>query len=59
MRIMLLLAVLTVLVSCGADGEPVRPTASTTISGGSGGVSVAQNIRLDRGPVSLILGLGT
>ena len=59
MKKVLTFLALTALAACGADGEPVTPTASTTITGGSDGIQVAQNLRLNKGPVTVTLGLET
>jgi hypothetical protein len=52
-----ILSLLT-LAACGADGEPVKPTASSTITMSSSGVSVGTAVGLRRGPFSLALGVG-
>ena len=57
MRYALALGGLLALAACGADGEPERPTARTTIDAGTNGVTIAQTLR--RGPVTVRLGLGT
>ncbi|UOA32640.1 hypothetical protein DSM110093_02442 [Sulfitobacter sp. DSM 110093] len=55
------LAILSLLslAACGADGEPVRPTASSSVTMSSSGVSVGTAVGLRRGPVSLALGMGS
>ncbi|MCZ4366201.1 hypothetical protein [Sulfitobacter dubius] len=53
-----ILSLLT-LAACGADGEPVKPTASSTITMSSSGVSVGTAVGLRRGPFSLALGVGS
>jgi hypothetical protein len=55
------LAILSLLTlsACGADGEPVKPTASSTITMSSSGVSVGTAVGLRRGPFSLALGVGS
>jgi hypothetical protein len=50
---------LLALAACGADGEPVKPTASSTITMSSSGVSVGTAVGLRRGPFSLALGVGS
>ncbi|MGR3628019.1 MAG: hypothetical protein ACU0BP_01965 [Sulfitobacter sp.] len=47
------------LAACGADGEPVKPTASSTITMSSSDVSVGTAVGLRRGPFSLALGVGS
>jgi len=56
-----LLAALSLLslAACGADGEPVRPTASSNITMSSSGVSVGTAVGLRRGPFSVSLGAGS
>ena len=43
------------LAACGADGEPVTPNVSTTVSVGTGGVSTHSSVTVRQGP--LILGV--
>ena len=50
---------LALLAGCGADGEPVKPTAQSSVTLSNNGVSVATNLRLNRGPFTLGLGLGS
>ncbi|SFH18943.1 hypothetical protein [Sulfitobacter dubius] len=50
---------LLILAACGADGEPVRPTASSSVTMSSSGVSVGTAVGLRRGPFSLALGMGS
>ncbi|MDF1729636.1 MAG: hypothetical protein P1U53_18005 [Sulfitobacter sp.] len=57
MRYALVILSLLALAACGADGEPERPTAQTTISGGTNGVILAQTLR--QGPLTVRLGMGT
>ncbi len=56
-RSLAILSLLT-LAACGADGEPVRRSASTTVTMSSSGVAVGTTLGLTRGPFSLALGLG-
>ncbi|HAR53846.1 MULTISPECIES: hypothetical protein [Roseovarius] len=58
MRALGLLALLTSLAACGADGEPVRPGINATIGVGSGGVHGATEVTASRGNWSFGLGLG-
>lgn len=58
MKRLLALMLVATLAACGADGEPVTPTAQTTITGSSSGVQVAQRVGVRRGPLSVTLGLG-
>ena len=55
MKAVLILGMLA-LAGCGADGEPIRPTYSAGVSGGSGGVNVGGGVGLSKGRVSLGVG---
>lgn len=44
------------LIGCGADGAPVRPTQSGSVSVGTNGVSAQTNLGLTNGTISLGLG---
>ncbi len=56
MRLVLILAVVA-LAGCGADGEPIRPSYSANVSGGSDGVRLGGGVGLRKGPFSLGVGL--
>ncbi|MAM23996.1 MAG: hypothetical protein CML55_01245 [Rhodobacteraceae bacterium] len=58
LRLLLALSALPILAACGADGEPVRPTAQSLITLSSSGTYVSTNLGVTRGPLSLSLGLG-
>ena len=58
MRVVLILSVGLLVGACGADGEPIQPTANTNISLSSKGVGVGTNVRLGKGPFAVNLGLG-
>ena len=51
------LLVLVALAACGADGEPIRPTVSTSISVGTNGVNAGASVSASTGPVSVSVGL--
>ena len=58
---MRLLKVLTIpallaLAACGADGDPVRPSASVGVGFGSGDADVGAAVGLSSGNVSLGVG---
>lgn len=48
---------LMLLVSCGKDGAPIRPTASAGVTVGTNGVSTNANVGVRKGPISVIFGL--
>ena len=56
MRAVLILS-LVGLAGCGADGDPIRPEARTTLSIGTSGVDVSTGVTVRRGPVSVGLSL--
>ncbi len=56
MRALAMMSLLA-LVSCGADGEPIRPTANLNIGVGAGGVSTAVRVGARSGPVAISVGL--
>ena len=53
------IAVLALLVvaGCGADGEPIQPTANLAIGVGSGGAYARTSVGVSQGPVSIRVGL--
>jgi hypothetical protein len=56
MRIVVVLAMLT-LAACGADGEPVQPSASVNVGVGASGVHVGSRVGLRKGPISIGIAL--
>ncbi|MDW3118406.1 MAG: argininosuccinate lyase [Roseovarius pacificus] len=48
---------LAALAGCGADGEPIRPTAQASVGVGSHGVNGAVGTTLRRGNVSVGMGV--
>ncbi len=54
----LVLTALAMLAGCGADGEPIRPTAQANVGVGSNGVTGSVGTTLTRGSVSVGLGVG-
>lgn len=58
MRSIMALMAVFILVACGADGEPVRPTAHTNVNISPSGVSAGTNLRIGQGPLSVNVGLG-
>ena len=51
-----LILALGFLVSCGADGAPLRPNANVGLSVGSGGVSTNASVGASNGTVSVGVG---
>jgi hypothetical protein len=58
MRAILVGLGLMVLLGCGVDGEPVRPSVNTTVSAGSGGIHTSVGTGVRVGGVNLGVGLG-
>jgi len=57
-RIVVFLTALSALAACGADGPPVRPSLSTTVSAGSHGVSGGVRTGVRIGTVNIGVGAG-
>ncbi len=58
MRILTILMALCGLSACGADGEPIRPSMTTTVGVGSSGTHVSTHASASRGNWTLGVGLG-
>jgi len=58
MKTLVVLLALTVLVACGADGEPVQPTMNNTITLSPHGIDGQTNVAVRRGRVTFGLGVG-
>lgn len=56
MKRLLILPLLALVAACGADGEPVQPSATLNVGVGSGGVHAGGTIGASRGPVSIFVG---
>lgn len=56
-RLGLLLLGLAVLVGCGVDGEPVRPSAGASVGVGTGGVSTGVSAGATIGRVGVGVGV--
>jgi hypothetical protein len=41
------------LAACGADGEPIQPTANLGVGVSSSGVSAGASVGVRRGPVAI------
>ena len=49
--------VLAILAACGADGEPVQPTANVGVSVSTSGVHAGASVGVRKGPLAISLGL--
>ena len=56
MRLPLMLGAVLLLAACGADGEPVQPTATANVTLNQNGIGLGTNLRLGKGPFSVNLG---
>lgn len=52
-RIILVLGTSLALSACGADGEPVQPTANVGVSVSNSGVHTGASVGVRKGPVSI------
>ena len=52
-RLSIAMALLGWLAACGADGEPVQPTANLGIGISSSGVSAGGTVGVRQGPVAI------
>jgi len=48
-----LVVALFALAACGADGDPIRPSISNTISVGSDGIRTSTGVTVHSGPVTV------
>jgi hypothetical protein len=48
---------LTLLAACGVEGAPVRPSFDAGVSVSRGGIVPSASVGLNKGPVSLRVGL--
>ena len=58
MRVVITLGLLGFLAACGAEGDPLRPTANLGMSVGSGGVSQSVTVGAQNSNSSLSIGFG-
>ena len=56
-RILTLLCMPT-LAACGAEGEPITPTANSSVTLSNNGVRLGTNLGLRKGPFNVSFGLG-
>lgn len=57
MRVLSVLGMVAVLASCGAQSEPIRPTANLGLSIDSSGVTPTASVGARSGPLSIGLDL--
>jgi hypothetical protein len=53
MKVSAAFAIILTLAACGADGPPMRPTASIGLNIGPGGVSTSCNVGGSNGTVTI------
>ena len=53
MRKIAAFGLVVLLASCGADGEPVEPSANVGVSVGTSGVNAGASVGVRKGPVSI------
>jgi hypothetical protein len=57
LRVVPALLALTVLMGCGADGEPVTPTLNAGIGITPNGIFPRLGVGFHQGPISILIGL--
>ena len=57
MKYAMILTLLAGLAACGADGEPITPSAKVNLGVGANGVTARSNVGVTKGPVSIFVGL--
>lgn len=55
-RLIPALILTAMLAACGADGEPVQPSANVNVGVGTSGAHASANVGLSKGPWNLSLG---
>ncbi|MGJ8616351.1 MAG: hypothetical protein ACSHWS_05885 [Sulfitobacter sp.] len=58
MKPLLIVLIGLTLAACGADGEPIYPSARSEVSLSNHGVSVGTRVAATRGPVTISVGVG-
>jgi hypothetical protein len=58
MKPILILCALASLAACGADGEPIYPTATNQVTMSNNGVSAGTRFGASKGPFNVSLGVG-
>lgn len=56
-RLIVALGMIAALASCGADGEPIKPTANIGVNIGSSGVHPSGSVGMRKGRVAVNVGL--
>ncbi|WP_194287151.1 hypothetical protein [Tritonibacter aquimaris] len=56
LKLILMLGAVVALASCGADGEPVRPSYGANIGISNHGVHLGGSVGASKGPVSVAVG---
>lgn len=51
------MVVLSTLIGCGVDGEPIRPTANANVTLSNNGAHLGAVLGVRKGPLSIKLGL--
>ncbi len=57
MKPLAILLSLLALAACGADGEPVQPSTTASVTVSSSGVYANAGVAVSRGPFTVFLGL--
>ena len=57
MRLLMVLGAVAALAACGADGEPIQPTASATVGVGTNGTYAGARVGVRQGPFTISYGL--
>ncbi|MCF6231941.1 MAG: hypothetical protein L3J36_02375 [Rhodobacteraceae bacterium] len=57
LRVVPTFLVLTVLMGCGADGEPITPTLNAGVAITPNGISPRLGVGFNQGPFSILFGL--
>ncbi len=55
-KILTAFPMLALLAACGADGDPITPTANVNVGVGTSGAHASANVGLQKGPWNVSLG---
>lgn len=58
MKRLCIVAFVALVSACGVDGEPVQPTATTSVGVGSDGVSASTGVKVKKGSFTVGWGIG-